>query len=169
MRGSSAGGGRCGPIRAVRCGRAFSGDSLGQMKRRGRRLTDGIAQQSRRARRLPCHSYFCVRAWETPRPRGPAISDSEIYRIECTVTGGHGATVALSHLSAAARAASFARGCRLKRRACTAPHHTNRATSPTTSGRPARVTRDSASFSNQDGIFLQGSLYPRRNRIPRSY
>ena len=51
------------------------------------------------------------------------------------------------------------------------PHHTarNRATSPTTGGRPARVTRDSASFSNQDGIFLQGSLYPRRNRISRPY
>ena len=50
MRGSSAGSGRCGPICAARCGRAFSGDSLGQTKRRGRRLTDGIAQQSRRAR-----------------------------------------------------------------------------------------------------------------------
>ena len=47
------------------------------------------------------------------------------------------------------------------------PHRTNRATSPTTSGRPARVTRDLATFSNQDGIFLWGSLFPRRNRIPR--
>ena len=53
---------------AVRCGRAFSGGSLGQTKRRGRRLTDGIVQQSRRARRLPCRSYRCVRAWETLRP-----------------------------------------------------------------------------------------------------
>ena len=31
------------------------------------------------------------------------------------------------------------------------------------------MTRDSVSFSNQDGIFLQGSLYPRMNRIPRPY
>ena len=81
-RGSSAGGGRRGPIRAVWCGRAFSGDSLGQTKRRGRRLTDGIAQQSRRARRLPCRSYCCVCAWETPWSWGPAVSDSEIYRIQ---------------------------------------------------------------------------------------
>ena len=39
-----------------------------------------------------------------------------------TITDGHGATVALFHLSAAAHAASSARGCRLKRRARTAPH-----------------------------------------------
>ena len=42
-----------------------------------------IAQQSRRARRLPCRIYCCVRAWETPRSWGPAVSDSEIYRIQC--------------------------------------------------------------------------------------
>ena len=69
--------------RFVQCGRAFSGDSLGQTKRRGRWQTDGIAQQSRRARRLPCRSYCCVRAWETLRSWGPAISDSKIYHIEC--------------------------------------------------------------------------------------
>jgi len=86
-RGSSTGGGRRGPIRVVRCGHAFSGGSLGQTKRRGRRLTDGIAQQSRRARRLPCHSYCYVRAWETPRSWGPAISDREIYRIQCSRFG----------------------------------------------------------------------------------
>ena len=39
-----------------------------------------------------------------------------------TVTGGRGATVVLSHPSAAAHAASSARGCRLKRRAHTMPH-----------------------------------------------
>src|SRR6185295_7232149 len=39
-----------------------------------------------------------------------------------TVTGGRGATVSLSHPSAAAHATSSARGCRLKRRAHTAPH-----------------------------------------------
>ena len=39
-----------------------------------------------------------------------------------TITGGHGATVALSHPSAAAHAASSTRGCRLKRRARVAPH-----------------------------------------------
>jgi len=49
------------------CGavRAFSGGNLGQMKRCGRRLTDGIVQQSRRARRLLCHSYCCVRMGES--------------------------------------------------------------------------------------------------------
>ena len=82
-RGSSTGCERCGPIRAVRCGRAFSGGSLGQTKRRGRRLTDGIVQQSCRARRLPCRSYCFVRALETLRPWGPAVGDSEIYRTQC--------------------------------------------------------------------------------------
>jgi hypothetical protein len=48
-------------------------------------------------------------------------------------------------------------------------HRTNRATSPTTGGRPACVTHDLAMFSNQDRIFLRGSLYPRMNRIPRPY
>ena len=70
-------------MRAVWCGRAFSGDSLGQTKRRGRRLTDGITQQSHRARRLPCCIYRYVRAWETPRSWGPPVSDSKIYRTEC--------------------------------------------------------------------------------------
>ena len=71
--------------RFVQCGagRAFSGGSLGQTKRRGRWLTDGIVQQSRHARRLPCRSYCCARAWETPWSWGPAVSDSEIYRIQC--------------------------------------------------------------------------------------
>ena len=71
--------------RFVRCGagRAFSGGSLGQMKRRGRRLTDGILQQLRHARRLSCRGYCCVRGWETLWPWGPAVSDSEIYRIQC--------------------------------------------------------------------------------------
>ena len=40
------------------------------------------------------------------------------------------------------------------------PHRTNRATSPTTSGRPARMTHDSASFPNHDGIFLRGVSLP---------
>ena len=39
-----------------------------------------------------------------------------------TVTGGHDATVALSHPSAAAHAASSTRGCHLKRRARATPH-----------------------------------------------
>ena len=39
-----------------------------------------------------------------------------------TVTGGRGATVALSHPSAAAHAASSTRGSHLKRRARTTPH-----------------------------------------------
>ena len=76
-------------------------------------------------------------------------------------------TVALSHPSAAAHAALSARGCRLKRCAHTAPHelghvaHHQRKT----------CARDSqlCVVSNQDGIFLQGSLYPQRNRIPRPY
>ena len=71
-RESSAVCGRRGPIRAVRRGRAFSGGSLGQTKRRGRWLTDGIVQQSRRARRLPCRIYCCVRAWETLQSWGPS-------------------------------------------------------------------------------------------------
>ena len=84
------------------------------------------------------------------------------------VTNGRGATVALFHPSAAAHAASFTRGSRLKRRARTTLYepghvaHTQRKTR-------ARVTRDSAPFSNHDGIFLPGALYPRRNRIPRPY
>ena len=44
------------------------------------------------------------------------------------VTGGRGATVALSHPSAATHAASSTRGCRLKRRARTAPHESGHAT-----------------------------------------
>ena len=40
--GFFAGRGRRGPVRAVRCGCAFSGVYLGQAKWRGRRLTDGI-------------------------------------------------------------------------------------------------------------------------------
>ena len=83
------------------------------------------------------------------------------------VTGVHDVTVVLSHPSAAARAASSARGCRLKRRAHTAPHE---------SGHVAHHQRETLArdsrlcvVSNQDGIFLQGSLYPRRNRISRPY
>src|SRR6185503_10948452 len=49
----------------------------------GRRLTDGITQQSRRARPLPCRIYRYVRAWETPRSWGPSVGDSKIYRIQC--------------------------------------------------------------------------------------
>ena len=41
-RGSSADCGQHGLICVVRCGQAFSGGSLGQTKRRRRRLTDGI-------------------------------------------------------------------------------------------------------------------------------
>src|SRR6185503_11224349 len=56
---------------------------------------------------------------------GPTTTESPT-RARCnkcgTITGGRGATVALSHPSAAAHAASSARGCRLKRRAHTALH-----------------------------------------------
>jgi len=45
-----------------------------------------------------------------------------------TVTGGRGATVALSHPPAAAHAASSTQGCRLKRRARTAPHESGHVT-----------------------------------------
>src|SRR6185437_3717176 len=56
---------------------------------------------------------------------GPTTAESptRAHRNKCgTVTGGRGATVALSHPSAAAHATSSARGCRLKRRAHTVPH-----------------------------------------------
>ena len=76
-RGSSAGGRRRGPIRAVRCGRAFSGDSLGQMKRRGQRLTDGIAQQSRRA---PGYHATLIAACVRGRPRGRGAQLSVIAK-----------------------------------------------------------------------------------------
>src|SRR6185503_13675126 len=56
---------------------------------------------------------------------GPTTAESptRARSNECgTVTGGRGATVALSHPLAAAHAASSTQGCRLKRRAHTAPH-----------------------------------------------
>src|SRR6185437_4579568 len=76
-----------------------------------------------------------------------------------TVTGGRGVTVALSHPSAAAHAASSARGCRLKRRAHTMPHKSGHA------ARYRRKTRTrawlgTATFSDHDGIFLHGVSLP---------
>src|SRR6185312_4367346 len=68
-----------------------------------------------------------------------------------TVTGGRGATVALSHPSDAAHAASSARGYRLKRRAHTAPHQRKTR---------ARVARDSATFSEHDRRVLQRVSLP---------
>ena len=76
-----------------------------------------------------------------------------------TVTGRRDATVVLSHPSAAAHAASSARGCRLKRRAHTVPHK---------SGQDARyrrktrtcVARGSATFSDYDEIFLHRVSLP---------
>src|SRR6185295_16833228 len=76
-----------------------------------------------------------------------------------TVTGGRGATVALSHPSAAAHAASSARGGRLKGRAHAVPHksgHVARCRRKT----HARVARGSATFSDHDGIFLHRVSLP---------
>ena len=61
---------------------------------------------------------------------GPTAAESPTHARsnKCgTVTGGRGATVALSHPSATAHAASSARGCRLKRRAHTVPHKSGHA------------------------------------------
>src|SRR6185312_14579878 len=76
-----------------------------------------------------------------------------------TVTGGRGTTVALSHPSAAAHAASSARGRRLKRRAHTAPRKSGHVAHFRRKTR-ARVGRDSATFSNHDGIFLHRVCLP---------
>ena len=52
-----------------------------------------------------------------------AESPTRAHSNNCgTVTDGRGVTVALSHPSAAAHAASSARGCHLKRRARITPH-----------------------------------------------
>ena len=76
-----------------------------------------------------------------------------------TVNGGCGTTVALSHPSAAAQAASFARGCRLKRRARAAPPKSGHVAHYRRKTR-ARVGRDSAMFSNHDGVFLHRVSLP---------
>jgi hypothetical protein len=55
------------------------------------------------------------------------------------------------------------------RKGVPALHRTYRATSPTTSGRPAHMTSDSAPLANPDGIFLSGALHPLGNLIPRPY
>ena len=74
-----------------------------------------------------------------------------------TVTGGHGATVALSHPSAAAHAASSARGCRLKRRAHTAPHESGHVAHPRRETR-ARDSRSCDVFKSRRNILSGVSL-----------
>ena len=76
-----------------------------------------------------------------------------------TVTGGRGATVALSHPSAAAHAASSARGCRLKRRAHTVPRKSGHVARNQQKTR-ARVAHGSATFSDHDEIFLHRVSLP---------
>src|SRR6185436_27988 len=76
-----------------------------------------------------------------------------------TVTGGCGATVALSHPSAATHAASSARGGRLKRRAHTVPHKSRHDTRYRRKTR-ACVARGSATFLDHDGIFLHRVSLP---------
>ena len=74
-----------------------------------------------------------------------------------TVTGGRGATVALSHPSAAAHAAPSARGGCLKRRAHAVPPKSGHVARYRRKTR-ARVARGSATFSDHDGIFLHSGL-----------
>ena len=75
-----------------------------------------------------------------------------------TVTGGHSATVALSHPSVAAHAASSARGCRLKRRARTAPHE---------SGHVAHHQRETrARDSRPRDVFESRQNIPSRVSLP---
>ena len=72
-----------------------------------------------RIHRIEC-GRFCYH-----RQLGPTIAESPMRALGnnySAVTVGCGTTVALFHPSAAAHAASSARGCRLKRRAHTAPH-----------------------------------------------
>ena len=74
------------------------------------------------------------------------------------VTEGRGATVALFHPSATADASPPTRGSRLKRCARTARAYW--ATSPTTSGRPARTTGDSAPFNKPLRNIPPGDFLP---------
>src|SRR6185369_1235594 len=93
---------------------------------------------------------------------GPTTAESptRARRNKCgTVTGGRGATVALSHPSAASHAASSARGYRLKRRAHTVPHKSGHVARYRRKTR-ARVARGSATFSDHDGIFLHRVSLP---------
>ena len=114
--------------------------------------------------RIECSRFCCHRRMGPTTAESPTRARSD----KCgTVTGVRDATVVLSHPSAAAHAASSARGCRLKRRAHTTPHE---------SGHVAHHRRKTHAHdsrlrvvSNQDGIFLQGSIYPQRNHIPRPY
>src|SRR6185312_5060584 len=76
-----------------------------------------------------------------------------------TVTGGRGTTVALSHPSATAHAASSARGGRLKRRTHAVPHKSGHVARYRRKTR-ARVARGSATFSDHDGIFLHRVSLP---------
>ena len=124
---------------------------------------------------------------------GASVAMAQIYRIECgrfcyhrrmgpttaesptrarsdkcgTVTGERDATVVLSHPSAAAHAASSARGCRLKRRAHTTPHESGHVAHHRRETR-ARDSRSCDVFESRRNI-PSGVPYPRRNHIPRPY
>ena len=74
-----------------------------------------------------------------------------------TVIGGCGATVALSHPSAAAHAASSARGCHLKRRAHTAPHESGHVAHHQRKTR-ARDSRPCVIFGSKQNIPSEDSL-----------
>ena len=76
-----------------------------------------------------------------------------------TVTGGRGVTVVLSHPSAAAHAASSARGGRLKRRAHAVLRKSGHVARYRRKTR-ARVARGSATFSDHDEIFLHRVSLP---------
>ena len=102
--------------------------------------TGGFAAAAR-IHRIEC-GRFCCR-----RQLGPTIVESPTRALGDnygTITDGRGVTVALFHPSAAAHASPPTQGSRLKRRGRTTRAYW--ATSPTTSGRLARTTGDSAPF-----------------------
>ena len=155
-------------------------------RRRRRRSRTEANGQVNPKRPLLLHIYLPRGAHPQPRPKSTAfnavdfaITDGWAPRprsLPCarnnkrgTVIGGRGTTVALSHPSTAAHAASSARGCRLKRRAHTAPHKSGHA------ARYRRKTRTRAwlgtlrRFQITTEYSSMGSLYPRRNRISRPY
>ena len=97
--------------------------------------TGGFAAAAR-FHRFECGRFCCHRQLGPTTAESPTHARSD----KCgTVTGGRDATVVLSHPSAAARAASSARGCRLKRRAHTALHESGHVRPPPAEDPRARL------------------------------
>jgi len=155
-------------------------------RRRRRRSWMEANGQVNPKRPLSLHIYLPRGAHPPPRPKSTAFSAVDFAITDgwaprprslprarsnkCgTVTGGCGATVALSHPSAAAHAASSARGCRLKGRAHTVPHKLGHAARYRRKTRAHAWLRTLRCFQITTEYSSMGSLYPRRNRISRPY